>query len=166
MKKRIISTAYHEAGHVIALLLIKRRFKYVSIVPEKSKNAYESGTLGHVKSFPLRNKYQWEINTFLDPAIFDKYFKDDFVKVAGLVAEKIHTGRFNNLGAGGDFRKLFYTTLMDMPDKLSLGYQKFLIEYTREVLEMKVNWIRITAIAEGLLERGTLSYDQVWDVIW
>jgi len=44
--------------------------------------------------------------------------------------------------------------------------QKFLIEYTREVLEMKVNWIRITAIAEGLLERGTLSYDQVWDVIW
>jgi len=35
MNKRIIATAYHEAGHVEELLLTKRRFVNVTIAPKK-----------------------------------------------------------------------------------------------------------------------------------
>ena len=166
MKKKTIDAAYHEAGHVVALILINRRFKYVTIVPEENKDdPFPVKTLGHVKEYPLKNKYQWEINYFFDPSVIDKYLKDDFTKVAGIIAEKIHTGKFNNLGARGDFRNWVDTTLHDLPEKLSLSYQKFLLEYTKVILEMNINWIRITAVAEALLERKTLSYNQVWEVI-
>lgn len=54
MKKSIVSTAYHEAGHAVAYILTNKRFKYVTIVPTKSKDAYEPGSLGHI--IPISTK--------------------------------------------------------------------------------------------------------------
>lgn len=45
-------------------------------------------------------------------------------------------------------------------------YQKILLEYTMEVLTMKLNWIHITGVAEALLERKTLNYNQIMEVIY
>ena len=164
MSKGIIYAAYHEAGHVLALLLTNKRFKYVTIVPENMKDGYGIETSGHVRGIPSEIKNEWEIPSFFKPAKFNRYFKNDFIKVAGLVAEQIYTVKNNKTGADGDFEEWINVTLLGLPDKLSSKYQKFLLDYTKEVLELKINWLHITAIAEALGERKTLSYAQVIDV--
>jgi len=164
MSKGIIYAAYHEAGHVLALLLTNKRFKYVTIVPENMKDGYGIETSGHVRGIPSEIKNQWEIPSFFKPVKFNRYFKNDFIKVAGLVTEQIYTGKNNKTGAGGDFEEWINVTLLGLPNKLSSKYQKFLLDYTKEVLELKINWLHITAIAEALGERETLSYAQVIDV--
>ncbi len=92
-------------------------------------------------------------------------FAEDFINIAGFVAEKIHTGRKNLIGARSDFRNWFDTTLIDLPEQLSLKYQRFIFEYTMEVLQLTMNWDRITAIAEALIVSETLTYNEVWNVI-
>jgi hypothetical protein len=120
--------------------------------------------LGHIRGVPSEIKNQWEIPSFFKPVKFNRYFKNDFIKVAGLVAEQIYTGKNNKTVPGRDFEDWVNVTLLGLPDKLSSKYQRFLLDYTREVLELKINWLHITAIAEALKEKKTLSYAQVIDV--
>jgi hypothetical protein len=136
----------------------------MSIVPENMKDGYGIETSGHVRGIPSEIKNEWEIPSFFKPVKFNRYFKNDFIKVAGLVTEQIYTGKNNKTGAGGDFEEWINVTLLGLPNKLSSKYQKFLLYYTKEVLELKINWLHITAIAEALGERETLSYAQVIDV--
>jgi len=164
MNKEIIKAAYHEAGHVLALLLTTRRFKYVTVVSENMKNGYGIKTSWHAKGIPAEIKNQWEIPSIFKPVNFNRYFKNDFIKVAGFVAEQIYTGKNNKTGAGGDLEEWINVTLLGLPNKLSSKYQFFLLDYTKEVFELKINWLHITAIAEALIERKTLSYSQVIDV--
>lgn len=164
MSKEIISATYHEAGHVLALLLTTRRFKSVTIVPENIKAGYGIETSGNIRGIPSDIKNQWEIPSFFKPVNFNRYFKNDFIKVAGLVSEQIYTGNSNKTGACDDFDEWINVTLLGLPDKLNSKYQHFLLDYTKEVLELEINWLHISAIAEALLEKKTLSYAQVIDV--
>ncbi len=163
MNKENINAAYHEAGHVLALLLTNRGFKYVTLVPENRNKGYGIEPSKYVRGIPSEIYNQWEIPSFFNPIEFIKYFKNDFIKVAGLVAEQIYTGA-NTIGASEDFKKWINVSLLGLPDTISLKYQFFLLEYTRGVLELKINWLHITAIAEALIERKTLNYTQVIDV--
>ena len=86
------------------------------------------------------------------------------INVAGLVAEQIYTGKKNKTGAVGDFEEWINVTLLGLPNKLDSKYQNFLLDYTKEVLELEINWLHITSIAEALVERKTLNYSQVIDV--
>jgi hypothetical protein len=164
MGKGINNTAYHEAGHVLALLLTSRRFKYVTIIPENIKDVDGIKTSWHARGIPSEIKNQWKIPSFFKPINFNKYFKNDFIKVAGLVAEQIYSGNNSKTVAGRDFEDWINVTLLGLPDKLCSKYQKFILDYTREVLELQINWQHITAIAEALKEKKTLSYAQVIDV--
>jgi ATP-dependent Zn protease len=164
MSKGIINAAYHEAGHVLALLLATRRFKYVTIVPENMKDGYGIETSVHISRIPSEIKNQWEIPSFFKPVKFNRFFRNDFINVAGLVAEQIYTGKKNKTGAGGDFEEWINVTHLGLPNKLSSKYQFFLLDYTKEVLELEINWLHITSIAEALIERKTLNYSQVIDV--
>ena len=58
MSKGIINAAYYEAGHVLALLLATRRFKYVTIVPENMKDGYGIETSVHIRGIPSEIKNQ------------------------------------------------------------------------------------------------------------
>src|ERR1035437_2275020 len=155
MNEEKINAAYHEAGHVLALLLTNRGFKYVTIVSENRNYGYGIEPSKYVRGIPSEINNQWEIPSFFNPI--------DFIKVAGLVAEQIYTGT-KTIGAVEDFEKWINVSLLGLPDKLSLKYQFFLLDYTKEVLELKINWLHITAIAEALVERKTLNYTQVIDV--
>ena len=163
MNEEKINAAYHEAGHVLALLLTNRGFKYVTIVSENRNYGYGIEPSKYVRGIPSEINNQWEIPSFFNPIEFIKYFKNDFIKVAGLVAEQIYTGT-KTIGAVEDFEKWINVSLLGLPDKLSLKYQFFLLDYTKEVLELKINWLHITAIAEALVERKSLNYTQVIDV--
>jgi hypothetical protein len=107
----------------------------MSIVPENMKDGYGIETSGHVRGIPSEIKNEWEIPSFFKPVKFNRYFKNDFIKVAGLVTEQIYTGKNNKTGAGGDFEEWINVTLLGLPNKLSSKYQKFLLYYTKEVLE-------------------------------
>jgi hypothetical protein len=164
MNEEKINAAYHAAGHVLALLLTNRGFKYVTIVPENMKDDYGIKTSGQVRGIPSEINNQWEIPSFFNPIEFIKYFKNDFIKVAGLVAEQIYTGKSNKTGAVDNFDEWINVTHFGLPDKLNSKYQHFLLDYTTEVLELLINWQHITAIAEDLIEKKTLNYAQVIDV--
>lgn len=157
MKRRLDYTAYHEAGHAIAYLLMDKKFKVATIKPEGNALGYVSHKRG--------NSYNFEFSSMLYPEKFNNHFTEDFINIAGFVAERIYSGRNNKIGADKDFRDWVDKTLLDLPKKLSQKYQRFLLEYATEVFELRINWIRITAIAEALLERKTLTYVQVWEVI-
>jgi len=48
-RKRLEATAYHEAGHAVAGYLLRRRFEYVTIVPEGDcEGVTEFGPLDHL----------------------------------------------------------------------------------------------------------------------
>jgi hypothetical protein len=164
MNEEKINAAYHEAGHVLALLLTNRGFKYVTIVSENRNYGYGIEPSKYVRGIPSEINNQWEIPSFFKPVKFNRFFRNDFINVAGLVAEQIYTGKKNKTGAGEDFEEWINVTLLGLPNKLNSKYQNFLLDYTKEVLELEINWLHITSIAEALVERKTLNYSQVIDV--
>jgi hypothetical protein len=101
----------------------------------------------------------------MNPSKFNIIFKDDFTKLARLVAEMIYRGRFNYKAAKGDFRQWVGTSLNQLPESLNSKYISFLLEYTFQVIQAKNNWSNITAVALALVEEETLSYDRVQEVI-
>src|SRR5664280_2141978 len=118
MDKENINAAYHEAGHVLALLLTNRGFKYVTIVPVNRNYGYGIEPSKYVRGIPSEINNQWEIPSFFNPIEFIKYFKNDFIKVAGLVTERIYTGT-NTIGAGEDYEKWINVSPLGLPDDYS-----------------------------------------------
>ena len=154
--KRLLRAAYHQASHTVAYLLTNRPFEYVTIRPD-------SDTLGYIQ--PTYN--DWSINlksnSFYVPSTFNTFFEYSFICIAGYVAEKIYGFSYNSVGAHLDFQNLVNVTLSDLTDKLNTNYQKFMIQYTKEVLQK--HWEEISVVAEALYDRKTLTYNQVQEVI-
>jgi hypothetical protein len=108
---------------------------------------------------------EWEKHSIMDPVEFNIFFKDDFTKLARLVAEAIYRCRFNYKAAKNDFRQWVGTSLNQLPEKLNSRYIDFMLEYTFQVLQNKTNWSNITAVALALVDEETLSYQRVLEVI-
>jgi hypothetical protein len=108
---------------------------------------------------------EWKKHSIMDPAEFNVFFKDDFTKLAGLVAKGIYRRRFNYKAAKGDFRQWVGTSLNQLPEKLNSRYIDFMLEYTFQVLQNKTNWSNITAVALANVDEESLSYKRVCDVI-
>jgi len=89
------------------------------------------------------------------------FFENSFISIAGYVTGKLYTG--NSIGSRSFFQGLVNAPIPDLSNKLNIPYQKFVIQYTNEVLQK--HWTEITAIAEELFKRRTLTYIQVQKVI-
>jgi ATP-dependent Zn protease len=154
--KKLLRAAYHQAGHTVAYLLTNRPFEYVTIRPD-------SDTLGYIQP-PYKD---WSINlksnSFYSPNEFNTFFEYSFITIAGYVTGKIYGFSYNSVAAQLDFQRLAKVTLSDLTDKLNTNYQKFMIQYAREVLQK--HWSDISAIAEALYIRKSLTYDQVQKVM-
>jgi hypothetical protein len=165
MNNDIDYVAFHEEGHAVAHLLTETPFKYVTIKPDKEKDEHGLRSLGGVVlENPLSNE-EWDQYSIMNPNEFGMFFKDDFIKLSGLVAEMMHRGRFNFKSSKGDFRQWVGTSLIQLPEKLSSKYQSFIFEYTFQVLQTKSNWSNITAVAIEFIEKGTLTYYEVNNII-
>ena len=101
----------------------------------------------------------------LDPKDFNIFFRDDFIKLSGFVAETIYRRRSNLKSSKEDFRQWVGITLIGLPERLSSKYQSFILEYIFQVLISERNWSNITAISLALVEEDTLSYKRVFEVI-
>jgi hypothetical protein len=154
--KRLISTAYHETGHVLALLLIRKKFKLVQINVKGGK----------VKRTRPLNTEIWKSRSFFNPAENHKFFELSFITVAGFIAEYIYRGRGNYRGAMSDFRVWVFLVLNQLPKKMRRSYQHFLVDYTEQVLRESDNWHMVTVIAEALIERKILTYNEVQEIVF
>ena len=154
--KRLLRAAYHQAGHTVAYLLTNRPFEYVTIRPD-------SDTLGYIQASSNDGFDDLKSKSFYKPGKFNLFFDYSFIKVAGYMAEKIYGYSYNSVGAHLDLQSLVNVTLADLPGKLISTYQRFILQYAKEVLEKL--WTEISVIAEALYERKTLTYNQVQNVI-
>ena len=107
-----ISTAYHESGHVVALLLIKKKFKFVQI---KVKG-------GNVKRTRPLNTELWKTKCFFNPVQNHMFFELSFVTTAGFIAEYIYRKRGNYKGAMSDLRVWVFIVLNHLPKKMRRSY--------------------------------------------
>jgi hypothetical protein len=164
MGEKLDCIAFHEAGHAVAHILAGIPFKYVTIKEEKEKDELGYRSLGQVVNENPLTPEEWEKHSILDPIEFSTFFKDDFTKLAGLVAEMIYRHRFNYKAAKGDFRQWVGTSLNLIPEHLNSRYIDFMLEYTFQVLQTKTNWSNITAVALELVDEDKLSYKRVCEV--
>ena len=165
MSKNIDCIAFHEAGHAVASILTGTSFRYVTIKEDSEKNEYGKRSLGHIMYENPRSKEEWDQISILNPNEFDVFFKDDFVGLAGLIAERLYKGKISWKGSKEDLRQFFGISLYKLPDCLGEKYLSFLLEYTFQVLNTKQNWSNIVAVALALIDKETLSYDQVREII-
>ena len=165
MKKRIDCIAFHEAGHAYAHILTGIPFKYVTIEEDKEKDEHGLRSLGYVMYDKPKSSEEWNQYSILNPKEFDRFFKNDFISIAGFVAELLYRRRSNYKSSKADFRQWAHISLNKLPERLSSKYQSFILEYAFQVLHKDENWSNITALALALIDKETLTYDRVCEVI-
>jgi L-rhamnose mutarotase len=150
MKSKISCAAFHEAGYALACLLVSKKFKYVTIKPEGAAS-------GYVQQKKSKN-LSMDFDSIMDPASFNKFFIEDFLKISGFIAQKMYEGKGDFKGAKSDDSKIMDSTLHGLSERFISNYSIFLVEYTFAVFSKEINWLRITAIAESLIKKEILSY--------
>lgn len=162
-KNHKLSIAFHEAGHVIAMVLTSTPFKYVEIKQRKEKNGMTS--LGRVVRRNKSEPKEEDDYFMLNPVDLMKFFKEDFIGYAGIVSGKLHSGKINILSGVFDKDIWAYNNGPNIPKKLTSKYERFMLEYTSQVLQLKQNWFHITAVAIALVNKEKLSYEEVIEII-
>lgn len=159
------SVAIHEAGHAFAHILTGSHFDYVTIKENKEISRHGQRVLGLIKPDKQKTTEDWDQYSILNPNEFDRFFKDNFILLAGYVAETIYRGRSNIKSSKEDFRQWLNISLKHLSEQLSSKYIRFLLAYNLEVLSKDMNWSNIAAIALALVDEDTLSYHRVCEVI-
>lgn len=165
MNNNLDCIAFHEAGHPVAHVLAGIPFQYVTIKERNEKDELDQISLGHIMFDRPKDDAYWSKFSFINPVEFNEFFRDDFTKLSGLVAEGLYRRKPNYKAAKTDFQQWVGATLNKIPELLDSKYIDFLVEYTIQVLSEKKNWSNITAVALALIEEETLSYERVRDLI-
>jgi ATP-dependent Zn protease len=156
-RRRLVETAYHEAGHAVACMTLKRPFKRVTIVPE-------GDSLGHILKRNCPKSIRPDI--VVNCRSFRWIEREIICALAGLAAEHRFAGRHNWRGAGSDF-----SHAVDLAGNLyfepavSSRYLAFMVEQAKCLVAASRVWIEIQAIAAALMERETLSAREAKQVI-
>jgi len=140
------ATAYHEAGHAVAFFAFKHEFKSVSIIPGEGFNGILHGS-GLPETLNIDEPSPEEEQLVREKII---------ISLAGPASEHRFTGCENWSGSRRDFFKAStYAPILGRRPK------EFL-EPAREFVSS--NWTKIEAVARSLLERQTLSAQQVQEI--
>lgn len=147
-------TAYHEAGHAVTALHLGMKFKYVTIVPD-----LEKGSVGHIRHQRGLTEHA------VDNISRDKLEKHLKCTLAGNAVEKKLTGRYDNVGASGDheFAADLVFRVFGSPE-IANAYLKYISLATTALVNTDHIWEIIEKVAQQLLERKTLTQDEVFEV--
>jgi hypothetical protein len=83
----------------------------VSIKFDEKEDEHGQRSLGYIMFENPKSQDEWNQLSILNPNEFNTFFKDDFTKLAGLVAERIYHGRFNYKSSNEDFCQWVGTSL-------------------------------------------------------
>src|SRR5262249_54318280 len=164
MKKKLLRTAYHEAGHAVASLLVGIHTKRVTVKPSV-------GSLGHHETWSfftaderlaLESSDRYEFGA---TKALRKVINRSIIVLAGGYAEKVFTGRYNWIGASADIDSYHDLIVRLFPDDEE---RKLFDRWIRRRTEVLVDnsWWRVEAIAHALCERTTLKGDEIREVLW
>ena len=156
--------AIHESGHVLAHILTGRPFAFVTIEPSELKIHTDGKSLGYLQ--PITPYYHDKVNySRITPNEFYQNFSEDLTILSAYVAQRIFSKDFDRTGSKTDFLALNKSGLINQPEPLRTAYKKFLIAYTFQLLSLNVHKQLILKIADELLEKKTLSYEQVQEIV-
>ena len=157
-KKQI---AIHESGHVLGHVLTGLPFSHVTINPNLLAVNSDGRSLGYVQpTLPYHTDEPFSYSR-LSPDAFCNCFKEDVTIVGGYVAQRIFSKDFDRKGSKIDIKNLRNSPLINQPEPFGSIYKKFLIAYTFQLFNLKINKQIILRIASELLKYGTLNSDQV-----
>ena len=150
------STAFHEAGHVVAMIEMN--------LPVRSASAIANAeSLGRVKGGPLRIS---DVDLYnLTPRTRDRLERQIIVTFAGPEAERLFLKRYNHTWAAND-----YDRASDLLLRLTAGdsaetsaYVRWLRLRSRSLIDRRRALVE--AVANALTERGTLTAAQIMETI-
>lgn len=156
-RRRLMETAFHEAGHAAAHMVLARPFRWVTIVPTE-------GTVGHLRD---RKPTRRTIQAIEDGSIAAEHrMRHDIVILwAGPLAERRFRGRWDHRGAAGDYGMIADRILamgFSGSDKCSRAFGSYLRYWSENLVDRE--WKVIEALAEALLERSTLTAQGAYQV--
>lgn len=166
MHDNIKQISVHESGHALAYFLTNRPFSIVTIDPYHLAVHSDGKSLGYIQ--PITPYYHDKASySSLTPDEFFQNFSEDVTIIAGYISQKIFSGTkgFDKTGSRTDLMALNNSRLINQPEPLRTAYKKFLIAYTFQLLSLNVHKQLILKIADELLEKKTLTYDQVQAIV-
>ena len=158
--KKLMSVAYHEAGHAVAAFFLKIPLASVTIVPKE-------GVLG-LAQFKMPG---W-VKTKLDEGVandakLDAWIKNHIVAtLAGMNAEKLFTGRANHGGAMHDNETVADLAMVVCSSSAEIdAYLKWLGIKTQQFTKTPFFRAGVEAVAQELMQCNTLTSREVADTV-
>jgi len=156
--KRLEATAYHEAGHIVVAMFSDyvRKPKKVTIVPMDDN-------LGSVTVGNFESSFRPDIRS--DAVTLAKVVNECTVLFSGAASEKKFTGRSNHQCASQDYQHAVkFASYVVIGDEELAKIASWL--YVRAETQVDVRWIEIEKVAAALLDKGTLSSEQVRRILF
>jgi hypothetical protein len=165
MKRDLLATAYHAAGHAVIAWEAQRRFTRVTIAPDE-----EAGTLGTCRYESLPDDFAPDLGTSRQDELL---IRDMIVSAfAGHAAEAVYfeergvRRRNNFVGSDRDRTSAgelaLYVTGSEEEARAYLSWLWIRVQMT---VRTPPCWSAITALATALLQRQTLTYDEAAPII-
>ena len=155
-RRTLEATAYHEAGHAVVALDLRRAVRYLTIVPE-------GGSLGHVANAKPPASFQPDLNSDRKTGAWIE--REVMIGLAGLVAEGIFRGRHNHIGASSDLHKVSLLASYHYGDgEVLTKWVDYMLASTKARVGAPRIWIQVEAIAAELMLHGRLGAKRIREV--
>jgi len=136
--------SYHEAGHAVAAFVMRMRFTHVSIIPDEDST-------GHTMTSKLRD---FQPDVARSRAGRDRYERYAMVSLAGLVAERLRTGRVRYRTNHPDVVQAFELCSNTCGSDDETGAcLNWLWERTKNLMKSGRHWAAVEALAKQLRVR-------------
>ncbi len=150
--KRLMATAYHEAGHAVVGQQLELEVISVSVVATDDC----AGVVRH------KDPKWFDLNTLqsgVEPRAHDRIERHIQALFAGHLAETDHTGRRNHIGAGGDEEKSWIWAMIACGDssKEADAFLKWLKQRAANRLKTRNCKIQVEAVARELQIRKVMT---------
>jgi|GEM_PF-4523788 len=176
---KLAAVAYHEAGHAVAYLIQGIPIESATIIASDdylglvSLDKKMSGPLLRFVGIHTEEDTEYEqklMEAFendqevdipepevITEADFDKHIIGSY---AGVIVEKMFTGKNNNRGAESDYNTIVNLVLARFGDtKLVNAYLKYIRLRTEQLIT--ANWKKVETVAQELLNKKTMTAEQI-----
>ena len=159
MPNKVISTAYHEAGHAVMAFELHQRFPYVTIDPDDN-------SFGHPR-FPLSRWRNFQPDWDTSSRVIHRLDADIMCSLAGCAAEAKYVGRHDWVEPHDDWMQAHALAHhLCRSDEETRAYLKWLWIRTRNAIDVGFVWLAVQNLAKELVTRKTIGYRNARKIIY